>query len=81
MKLKINKLMPYSEENKKYKTLPVNINNRNYYLSPHPLDKHNYAGVIIPLNFVCTMPDQNNDYEYLNCNVSLEPMADSSGVY
>ena len=37
MKLKINKLLPYSEESKKYKTAPVNINNRTYYTSPSPL--------------------------------------------
>lgn len=70
MKLKINKLLPYTEDNKKYKTLPITINNRNYYLSPYALDKNNFVGVIIPLHFVCTMPDQNNDYEYLRCNVT-----------
>lgn len=69
MKLKINKLLPYSEESKKYKTAPVNINNRTYYTSPSPLERNNYVGIVIPLQFVCTMPDPASDYEYLRCNV------------
>lgn len=62
MKLKINKLLPYSEESRKYKTPTVNINNKTYNLSPNPLDKNNSVGIVIPLQFICTMPDQNSDY-------------------
>ena len=72
MKLKINKLLPYSEQSRKYKTPTVTINNKTYSLSPYPLQKNNNVGIIIPLQFICTMPEQNSDYEYLKCNVLIQ---------
>ncbi len=70
MKLKINKLLPYTEETRKQKTPTVSVNNKTYNLSPYPLEKNNSVGIIIPMQFICTMPDQNSDYEYLKCNVT-----------
>ncbi len=69
MKVKINKLLAFTEQNKKYKTAMVTVDNKNYYISPHNIDKNNFVGINIQFQFICTMPDQNFDYEYLRCNV------------
>ena len=65
MKVKIQKLIPQNEENKKYKTQPVTIANKSYFVSPHPLDQKNYSGTLIQLLFTCNFPDNALDYEYL----------------
>jgi len=62
MKVKINKLMPFTEENKKFKTASINIDQKTYYLSPNPIEQKNYVGNLIQLHFICTLPDFSSDY-------------------
>ncbi len=62
MKVKINKLLPFTEENKKLKLAPVVIDQKNYYISPYNNEQKNYVGCLIQLQFICNLPDNNSDY-------------------
>jgi len=62
MKVKINKLMPYTEENKRFKTATVTVDQKNYYISTSTIEQKNYVGCLLQMHFICTFPDLNSDY-------------------
>lgn len=83
MRVKITKLMPFTEANKKYQTQTMVVDNQPYYISHTSIDKkgEHYVGLPFIVHLHCAMPDPNLDYEYLRCDLSVEKQTTKETIF